>query len=72
MPNRKELNERRADLEGQNGALLLAVSASDGKKLAEYNLESPPVWDGMAAGNGRLYIATEGGELLCFRSHERR
>jgi len=55
-----------AAFEGEKGTLLYVVSASDGKKLAEYNLESPPVWDGMAAANGRLYLATNDGRVLCF------
>jgi hypothetical protein len=61
-----KLAEQSDALEGRKGALLSAVSASDGKKLAEYNLESLPVWDGMAAAGGRLYLATEKGEVLCF------
>ncbi|GAF77811.1 unnamed protein product, partial [marine sediment metagenome] len=53
----EKLREQTAALEGQKGALLWVVSASDGKKLAQYNLESVPVWDGMAATNGRLYLS---------------
>jgi len=60
-----KLAEQDAALEGQRGALLWAVSASDGKKLAEYNLESPPVWDGMAAANGRLYLSLKNGIVQC-------
>jgi len=65
-----KLHEQTAVFEGKKGALLWVVSASDGKKLAEYNLESPPVWDGMAAANGRLYLATNGGKVLCFGGKE--
>jgi len=61
-----KLAEQREALEGRKGALLWAVSAADGSKLAEYKLEMPPVWDGMAAANGRLYLATTGGKVLCF------
>ena len=43
-----------AALAGRKGALLWAVSASDGKKLNEYKLEALPVWDGMATAYGRL------------------
>lgn len=25
-----------------------------------------PVWDGLAAANGRLYLATEDGKVVCF------
>ena len=51
--------------EGQKGALLWIVSAKDGKNLAEYQLESVPVFDGMAATSGRLYISTTKGSVLC-------
>ena len=45
--------------------LLLAVSASGGGKTAEYALDTVPVWDGMAAAYGRLYLSTVDGEVLC-------
>jgi hypothetical protein len=54
-----------AALEGRKGAKLLALSAVDGTKLTEYELEHEPVFDGMAAGGGKLYIATTNGEILC-------
>jgi outer membrane protein assembly factor BamB len=60
-----KLEEQSAALEGQKGALLWVVSASDGSKLTQYNLESPPVWDGMAAAGGRLYISMKNGRILC-------
>ncbi len=46
-------------------AVLMAVSASDGTELAECPLAGSPVFDGMAAANGRLYIALENGQLVC-------
>lgn len=46
-------------------ALLLAVSAADGTELARYRLDSPPVFDGMAAAGGRLYLSLENGRLIC-------
>jgi len=51
---------------GKKGGVLWAVSAADGKRLAEYELESPPVFDAMAAANGRLYLSTGDGKVLCF------
>jgi len=51
--------------EGRNGALLWSVSTKDGKRLAEYKLESVPVFDGMAAANGRLYMSMANGSVLC-------
>jgi len=55
-----------AALEGRKGAKLWVVSTSDGEKLAEYELEHEPVFDGMAAAGGRLYMATKDGKVLCF------
>ncbi len=55
-----------AAMDGKKGAVLWAVSTADGEKLAEVALESPPVFDGMAAANGRLYVATTAGDLVCW------
>jgi outer membrane protein assembly factor BamB len=52
--------------EGKLGSLLWAVSTTDGKKLAAQELDSPPVWDGMAAIEGRLLLATRNGKVHCF------
>jgi outer membrane protein assembly factor BamB len=57
--------EPAATLEGKRGGLLCALSAEDGSELAKYDLDSPPVFDGMAATDGRLYIATTNGRVLC-------
>jgi outer membrane protein assembly factor BamB len=53
-------------LEGEKGSLLQAVSASTGEKLAEYTLESLPVFDGMAAAEGRLFMTMKDGSVFCF------
>lgn len=55
-----------AALQGKKGGLLCVVARADGKKLAQYELESPPVFDGMAAAGGRLYMATLDGRIVCF------
>jgi outer membrane protein assembly factor BamB len=51
---------------GNRGALLWAVSAADGKKLAEYPLDSPPSFDGMSSANQRLYVSCLDGTVVCF------
>jgi hypothetical protein len=63
-----QLAEQSAIWKGERGAVLQAVSAADGTKLAEYELESPPRWDGMAVANGRLYFSTQDGNVLCMES----
>ncbi len=49
----------------KQAALLVALSASDGTEMARYRLGSSPVFDGMAAAWGRLYLSTTDGKLLC-------
>lgn len=51
--------------EGRLGARLWVISASNGEKLAEYKLDHLPVFDGLMAAKGRLYIATKEGRLVC-------
>jgi hypothetical protein len=57
-----EANVRGASAESK----LLAIAAADGSQLAEYELESMPTFDGMAAARGHLFLALENGSLLCF------
>jgi len=59
-----------AAYEGKSPAVLMAVSAAKGKKLFRLNLPAPPVWDGMAAANGRLYLAMKNGNVLCLGGNE--
>jgi outer membrane protein assembly factor BamB len=60
-----QLQAQSEALEGKQGSLLWAISAADGTKLAEYKLESVPVFDGMSAANGRLYLSMKNGSILC-------
>ncbi len=50
--------------EGRKGGRLVAVSKEDGKTIAELALDSPPVFDGMIAANGRLYLSLRDGSVL--------
>jgi len=47
------------------GSMLMAVSASDGKELSQYQLDSCPAFDGLAAAYGQLYVSMKDGSLLC-------
>ena len=48
-----------------SGGTLLVVSAATGKTLAKLPLDAPPVWDGMAAAKGRLFMSTRDGAVVC-------
>jgi outer membrane protein assembly factor BamB/protein-L-isoaspartate O-methyltransferase len=55
-----------AAFEGRAGAVLQVRSARDGTCLASQKLDAPPVFDGLSAAHGRLYMATRDGKVLCF------
>ena len=63
-----DLAVAQAGYEGHRGAKLLAVSKQDGRKLAEYELDSPPVFDGLIAAGGRLYLSLHDGSVRCMGS----
>ena len=54
-----------AAFQGRKGALLRVHSTTDGALLAEHKLDAPPVFDGLVAANGRLYLSLEDGTVLC-------
>jgi len=62
---RRDLAEQVAAFNGKKDAVLAAISITDGTELGRYDLDSPPVFDGMAAAGGRLYLATLNGRLVC-------
>ena len=65
-PNiRTKLEEQLAAIEGKRGALLWAINAVDGSRLAVQKLDAPPVFDGMAAAYGYLYLSTVDGRVFC-------
>jgi outer membrane protein assembly factor BamB len=55
-----------AAFDGKLGAELWALSAKDGTKLSTLKLDAAPVFDGMAAAGGKLYLSTVDGKLRCF------
>ena len=62
----KALADQAAAFEGKRGASIRAISAASGKTLNKIALASPPVWDGMAVSNGRIYLATMDGKVSCY------
>jgi hypothetical protein len=54
-----------AAFEGRVGSELWTLSAPDGKTIAKQKLEALPIFDGMIVADGRLYLCTEQGEVIC-------
>lgn len=47
----------------RRGAVMRAISAADGSTRAEHKLNRFPVWDGMAAAYGSLFIVYQDGSV---------
>ncbi|MCY2987290.1 MAG: PQQ-binding-like beta-propeller repeat protein, partial [Planctomycetota bacterium] len=60
-----KLAAQTAALQGRRGGQLLALAATDGKLLAAYELDALPTFDGMVAAQGKLYLSTVDGRVLC-------
>jgi outer membrane protein assembly factor BamB len=46
-------------------SVLRVYSATDGKPISELKLDTEPVFDGMAAADGKVYLSLKDGTLLC-------
>ena len=60
----RDLQAQEAAWRGEEGGLLMAVSAEDGRTLAQYELESYPVFDGMSTAGGGLYLSLMDGTVV--------
>lgn len=61
-----KMQQQNEALEGKMGSSLWVVSRETGEKLATYDLDVLPSFDGMIAAGGRLFMVTEDGSLICF------
>jgi hypothetical protein len=61
-----DLVKQDENLQGLHGAKLWAVNGATGEQQAGFDLDSPPVWDGMAVSGGCLFVATENGKVIRF------
>ncbi len=68
--NEKEYQEKmtlQAEwLKGKHGGVMQVFAKDTGEKLSEQKLDYLPAFDGMAAADGRLFMVTECGSLLCY------
>ena len=64
---RKQLAAQAAALASRRGAVLQAVDADTGKALAEYKLDSTPVFDGLIVAGGKLFLATTDCRIIAFK-----
>ena len=51
--------------EGRKGGMLAVYRKADGEQVAQYQLDKPPIFEGLAAARGRLYVITTDGRIVC-------
>jgi len=55
-----------AHVEGRKGGLMAIYGRTDGKKLAEVPLPAAPIFDGISASRGNVYLVTRDGKVNCY------
>jgi outer membrane protein assembly factor BamB len=65
-PDRLDPDDPWGAFENRQGGVLMLISREDGMTLREVKLNSAPVYDGMAAAEGRLFLSLKDGRLVCF------
>jgi hypothetical protein len=66
----RRLREQLEAWEGMRGGILMAFSKDGGAARSEVGLDSSPVFDGMAAADGRVFLAMEDGTIVCYAPKE--
>jgi outer membrane protein assembly factor BamB len=57
--------DRWSHFDGQKGGLILVCSKHDGKLKSQIELKSPPVFDGLASADKKLFVSCRDGSVLC-------
>ncbi len=60
-----------AAFEGRSKGVLCSVSVNDEENTVEYEIASPPVWDGMAAAESHLYLSLKNGNVICYEQDDK-
>jgi len=64
-PDAGRNNSGLADLRASQPGAIWAISADDGSVLSKQPLSAAPIFDGMAAADGKLYLSTMDGKVRC-------
>ncbi|MHC4199677.1 MAG: outer membrane protein assembly factor BamB family protein, partial [Planctomycetota bacterium] len=69
---RAKLKDQTAAFRGDKGGLLEIVAVDSGEGIAEMTLDYLPAFDGMAAAEEKLFLASRDGLLVCYGGRWRR
>ncbi len=64
-PDALKPGDAMASFEGRMGSELRVLSAVDGKTLSQQKLKEVPIFDGMIAAGGQIYMVTGKSEVIC-------
>ncbi len=59
-----------AEFTGEKGIILRVLDTSDGAKLAQYELDTMPVWDGLITAGGKVYLTMHDNRLICLKERQ--
>jgi outer membrane protein assembly factor BamB len=59
--------ESLAAFRGEKGLILRVIDKSNGATVSEEKLNAMPVFDGMSAAHGRIFVSLKNGEVQCWR-----
>ena len=65
-PDVVEADDPLGAFEGRKGGVLCAINPASGEGMWKYELPAPPVFNGMIAAAGRLYVVMQDGKIACF------
>ncbi len=63
----KNDEEALASFVGEKGVFLRVLTATDGQVLSETPLDAMPVFDGISAAQGRVFVSLKNGQLQCWQ-----
>ena len=64
-PDKVDPKDPLATFENRSAAMLWVYDSESGKRTAEYDLKTTPVFDGMIAGPNRIFMSMSDGSVVC-------
>ena len=64
-PDKVDPRDPLATFENRSAAMLWAYDSESGKRTAQYDLKTTPVFDGMIAGPNRIFMSMSDGSVVC-------
>jgi len=60
-------DEALASFKGDKGVMIRVVDKKDGRIISERKLDAMPVFDGMSAAHGKVFLSLKSGQVQCWQ-----